>query len=450
MSYLNIRIMNFLAFLLISALIAFSSAYDDGELVSVAIILRHGARTMNNPAYFNITNDTRLTKGNGALTPVGKRAHYLAGKQIYHIYNSLIDSKYPTQSVHFVSSGLNRTIESMQAFAFGMFEAAGLSLTQDQNKKVAPPIDVKGIDDIREELKLAALPNYQRTVPIHNRLDVKDYTYDPHSNCPGFKVLPQKDRDEADRLDDEFKDLYKRIKENEKLPDFIREAKWTTEECYKLADNIQVVERNGAEFNFTLEDKLKEDLYHCSLNNSMRSFMVGKLRPKMVSHYLMRNVFDLFASVKNNSNNNRKVGVYLMSDAHLMAIHKLFNWTLEKYVFYVSALRFELRVKDKSMNTYTVTTIYNTNEIRGPKDMELEEFLTMINENTFKNDEEFNDACFNIKESSYDKDLYIVISFIIFGVLIIAWGVSWFCALSNREKKSDENESSLEQNLESL
>jgi hypothetical protein len=436
--------MNLLIFLCISALITFSSAADDDELVSVAIILRHGARTMNNPDYFNITNADWLAKGNGALTPVGKHMHFLAGKQLYHRYQSLLDHKYPTQNVHFVSSGLNRTIESMQAFGLGMFEGAGLSLNQIQSEKVEPPIKVDNIDNIRKELKLAALPNNQRTIPIHNRLDTKDYMYDPHSNCPGFEGLTKTNNNDIEKLEGKFKDFYAKIKADKYIPEYLKEKTWTTDLCYRLADNIQAVDGNGEELNFKFDENLKKNLFNCSLANSMQSFMVGWFRPKMVSHYLMRNVFDLFASVKNETNNSKKVGVYLMSDAHIMAIHKLFNWTLDKYVPYASVLAFELRVKDSDKKKYSVSVLYNGLEIKQLRDTELESFLSVINAHTFKNDEEFNEACFGGKKDEiYDKSFYLAISIATLGFLLVAWGVSWFCVLSSR-KKVDIDKSSLE------
>eukprot|EP00826_Nyctotherus_ovalis_P022833 TRINITY_DN1762_c0_g2_i1.p1 TRINITY_DN1762_c0_g2~~TRINITY_DN1762_c0_g2_i1.p1 ORF type:complete len:438 (-),score=97.88 TRINITY_DN1762_c0_g2_i1:167-1480(-) len=433
--------MNYFSFLLFSALTIFCSATADDTLVSVAIILRHGARTMNNPEFFDITNVTWLKKNNGALTPVGKRMHYLAGRELRKRYQHLLDKENPTQSVLFLSSGLNRTIESLEALSFGMFGNGTLEVTEKQEKAVKPPIDVKNIDKIRSELNKFALPDYQRPVPIHSRMDVKDYMYDPHSNCPGFKASVNDYRQETDKLEKEFEPFFNKIQNDKNLPINIRKQVVSTYHCYKFADNIQVVEGNGEVLNFKFDAELKAQLFNCSLGNSLRNFLVGGFRPKIVSHYPMRNVADLFALAKSGTTSKRKIGVYLMSDAHIMAIHRLLSWDLKKYVKYASSLIFEMHRNVTTGKCY-VKAIYD--DVAKDEKVDLDEFLKFVNDNTFKSDKEFMDACLIVRgKDDYDKSLYLIIALVFFGALLIIWGVSWFCVLWRRRKRVGEAETAL-------
>ena len=416
---------------------------DKEELVAVAAIFRHGARTMIFPEYFEVANDTFLTEGNGILTKIGKRQHYLAGKQLFNDYGSLIDYTYSPKTIRVHASGLNRTIESVESLLFGFFEPGnGSQIIEIQNKNVTPPIRVEGIEEIRKNLSLDALPNRQQPVPIHTTLEKNDIYYESHNVCPGFKKYNKKIENEIKKLEEDFIKDIKVI--NESLPNNLKLKDKSTNECYKFFDNVLVVNGNGKNLSFNLTDSIAEKLDKCSISNSLRSFLGGKDKPMIAGYHLLKRVKNQFELVHDGSSLRKKIEIYLMSDVHIMAFHRLFDWPLTKSVPFASGLILEMYKNKSSSGGYNFKVSYNSKPIKL-KNNSYNALMKSMENALFKNDQMFLKAC---KEGPIDpvieKDYsaYKIVALILFGMFLFIWGLSWYCSISGK-KKTESAESDL-------
>ena len=119
---------------------------DDDKIIFVAGVLRHGARNMAFDHQY-ITNDTSFKDNPGKLTLIGKHQLYLLGEQLRYLYVTkakLLSPYYNTNEITIISSGLNRTVESIQSFMSGFYsDSKGPSLRVTQEKRAIPPIKVE-------------------------------------------------------------------------------------------------------------------------------------------------------------------------------------------------------------------------------------------------------------------------------------------------------------------
>ena len=116
---------------------------DKEKVVLVAEIIRHGART---PAEFSDIFEWTKEFDSGELTPVGKRQHYILGKEIQARYKTLFEEE-PFRNRHFFvrSTPFNRTIESAYSHMQGILEnrkTDKLPFEDVTDGRMMPPMDL--------------------------------------------------------------------------------------------------------------------------------------------------------------------------------------------------------------------------------------------------------------------------------------------------------------------
>lgn len=91
------------------------------DILLLQEVFRHGARYALGPQYQPDLPETIY----GELTSVGKRMHYLLGKQLYAEYWERLNMPpfYNASLIRVNSTDFNRTIESCQSQLFGWLEA---------------------------------------------------------------------------------------------------------------------------------------------------------------------------------------------------------------------------------------------------------------------------------------------------------------------------------------
>ncbi|KAJ8982224.1 hypothetical protein NQ317_013526 [Molorchus minor] len=95
---------------------------DDSELVSVAVLFRHGDKTPTtsfpNDPYFNISY---WPMGLGQLTKKGKLRQYQLGKWLRNRYSNFLPEEYVSKDVYVRSTDVDRTLMSAAANLAGLY-----------------------------------------------------------------------------------------------------------------------------------------------------------------------------------------------------------------------------------------------------------------------------------------------------------------------------------------
>jgi len=400
------------------------------ELISVAIITNTGSRNIMYPEFYFIDKDEKARGNYSELTKMGKRQHYLLGHEIANRYKDLITDPYPPSKVFVSCSGANATYESAQAFLLGLFPpGTGSLLINNRRDEIKPPISVKDLKKIQDELGYVALPHIQRIIPIHSTNTTDDTYYSPHLACKGFENEEESLKDELDDLNIKYKDFLKKFADDDPR---MQEFDLTTEHCYKIQDTLQALKWNG--FNATTFRSVKpETLEECALADVFKRFLGGSIRIKLMTYYLLSTMRHQFEQVMNNTKDAKNMSLFFLTDLHILAVFKLFDWHTNKVVPFAGQLIFELyRDEDeKEEEMFIMKAKYNETELKFTRTSEYaSEIFTFIERNTFISRTEFEQACRQPIHKDYDEEFYVSISILLWLFLIGLWGVSWFIVLS--------------------
>jgi hypothetical protein len=154
------------------------------ELRFVFELSRHGARSPikldGNKDMFNET-----WQGDGELTPIGMRMHYLLGIRNRQVYGKFLNDTYNPSEIYVMSTDVNRTIMSAYAQLQGLYsnQSAGPTIADDRKNVTVPPVKIDDLDKIQKDLGNFALPNGTQIVPVHiipldsHRFYLHDFTY---------------------------------------------------------------------------------------------------------------------------------------------------------------------------------------------------------------------------------------------------------------------------------
>ncbi|EGR27343.1 hypothetical protein IMG5_197280, partial [Ichthyophthirius multifiliis] len=106
-------------------IILINEAFSARNLKMIQMAIRHGARYANNPQVIKDKPEYKFNKQKrGQLTSVGMLQHYNLGnlmRQEYIVEKQLLSDKYEFDSVFAFSSNVNRTLQSLQSFLFGLY-----------------------------------------------------------------------------------------------------------------------------------------------------------------------------------------------------------------------------------------------------------------------------------------------------------------------------------------
>jgi len=178
--------------------------------ILVVEVFRHGAR---GPEMTQFDQDKYWGVNAGQLTPGGQRMHYLLGVALKEQYPTLL-KKYNPEKIYARSTDVNRTIMSVYAHMYGIFEANGPPLADNVVKEEAiPPFKSEIIQKTVETLDNAhALPNSIQPVPIHVTTEANDNVLRPWSACPQANTWYNDgmvDRESRSVFDTDMKDTVK-------------------------------------------------------------------------------------------------------------------------------------------------------------------------------------------------------------------------------------------------
>jgi len=432
----------------LSILLCFSMGSDQAdkdEILFFSAIARHGARTMANPEYYQITDDESFLKNPGRLTNVGKHQLYLLGRQLADKYirqNKVLSVKYNPNQIIARASGINRTIESAQSLLMGLYPpGTGPALSPEEIEAAVPPIKVEHLEEIQAELREAALPFYARTIPLRTATAVFDYIFAPHLECDTIAEDEEQYADEFKKIDEKYNDYYPLLKSRYNLT--VKD----TVDVYKLYDNVAAALGNAIKLkiNFTEEDL--ETLEAITVDENINVFVKSELKVKLLCHMILydlrRHLMRVVEEDKNNVPHDQRLrfALFHVSDAHIMALSKILPITIDTYIKFASSLIFELhKITDHQKNVqYHIKVFYNTQEQDFSKNdlYKYEKFVEYIKENAFEDDEDFLDNCFSEHNPvDYDKEEFTAITVILFIVFLLIWGANWW-ALTRKPKEEE-------------
>jgi len=431
-------------------LLLLSSALAKEQLLFVSTILRHGARNMIFGNYI-LTDDKEFIRNPGRLTDIGKRQLYLLGNQLGKYYindTNFLPFLYDPKTIVARTSGLNRTIESVQGLLTGIYiPGTGPSLEDIKDTVAIPSIKVENIDEIIKGLKGGALPEKMRIIPIHTANEDKDYLFNPHTECRSINKENILHKQDFQEIDIKYESLYNKI------------AKYgihinSIEGVYNLYNDMATVEGNAVHKNIIFTEDIVKGIQDIVEEHGRMIMLYSKRKIKLLSHAALFDVIKYFEDTYNKAKNGKlnedrvKMSLLHVSDIHILAISQILKLHIIKQdtknkilvpvdIPYASLLRFELYrdSEKKGDEEYRVRVIYNNETtIVGIEGIEtLKEFINYLKANTYKNEEEFYEDCFREPTpDDYNKTKYIIISVIIMIVLIIIWGVSWLLIFKSR------------------
>jgi hypothetical protein len=178
--------------LLISVVTILHTLYTNSELRFVFQMFRHGAKS---PGVKNGKDILGLPwDSSGELTPIGMRMEYLLGHRNRLKYEGFFGNGYSPEDIYITSTEANRTISSSLSYLDGLYPpSTGPTIDKSRTGLAVPPVDIKGIDTIIDNLGLDALQFRQQVFPIHTIQPGSHWFYLHQSSiCPNVQKLVHK------------------------------------------------------------------------------------------------------------------------------------------------------------------------------------------------------------------------------------------------------------------
>lgn len=185
-------------------------AFCELEKRFVFEMFRHGARS----SWGSIGNDGKdvlgetWPDGDGELTNVGKRQHYLLGSVTKEelVDTGYLSKDYNPHEIYIVSTDYNRTIMSAQSYLQGLYQADTNIKLSDQQAATAIPPYTNGNENYADKSKALnglVLPNGIQVLPIHvfDKMGHEFYLHDADV-CP--KSFQYRKLNEEDPVIQEF------------------------------------------------------------------------------------------------------------------------------------------------------------------------------------------------------------------------------------------------------
>eukprot|EP00826_Nyctotherus_ovalis_P002575 TRINITY_DN10520_c0_g1_i1.p1 TRINITY_DN10520_c0_g1~~TRINITY_DN10520_c0_g1_i1.p1 ORF type:complete len:487 (-),score=124.15 TRINITY_DN10520_c0_g1_i1:107-1567(-) len=410
---------------------------EDRKVIFAGAIVRSGANEMPNSKYFNVTAKSNYPKHPGELTAVGRHQLYLLARQLAHNYvrkEGLISSEYKVGELVVRSAGINKSVEAAQSFLTGFYQQGnGASLDYRLINEAVPGIEIEGLKDVLVELRDAAVPGYSIPFPVHTTNPKNDYLLNAHSICPAVLEEEKQYRGEFEGLDNKYRSFYKELKAVG-----IPVEKY--EDVKQLSENVQSVLGNALELTRRLKDKDLDRLKEVVNKGDSDIFLRSERKRKLMYHTLLTELKDNLLNAKayyGKGDNYTKMAYFQVDYYHILALSKLLRVDVNNGIPFASSLIFELVKTDKE---YDVEVRYNGKEHQWntTQGKGLSKFLELIKQNTFPNRQAFVDACFKYTINvTYNKRTYLIISLIMFFILLVIWGVSWFLVVRRRRRTGD-------------
>jgi hypothetical protein len=162
------------------------------ELRFVFNIFRHGARgpSLHKDKLTDILGKT--WQGDGELTGVGMRMHYLLGVRNRIKYGEFLSKSYDPKDIYVMSTGINRTIMSVLSQLNGLYPPeTGPTIPKATEDIAVPPVTIGKLKDIQSDLHLDALKYRSQAIPVHS-ISRNSHEFNLHDNiCPAIVPIRQ-------------------------------------------------------------------------------------------------------------------------------------------------------------------------------------------------------------------------------------------------------------------
>jgi len=407
------------------------------KIIFVFEHVRHGTRTPGFSEDSNYTDQFGTKwEGDGELTSVGKRMHFVLGIHNRLKYSSLIDfSQLNPKEINIVSTDSIRTLKSLQAQLHGMFlPGTGENLTENELLYAYPPGKEYLSDDVHKEienLKNEALINRINIFPIRFFEAGKVFLNEP-DNCPYItnyriqleqrmnKTLMEFMKEFDNKFGDKLKEyLYRPNK------DFI----YTYGSLIDITDNYICNYDNGKNLSDFLNKTGfdKEEFHEYAIKVKM--FYLFNLSSDQVSGTLggtphMRSVINYMdKKIKNENNVTYSEPKMVIQGGHDTTVNAIqyFMYTAfgipVQYVNFGSHIFFELHKDDNQDDKYTVKYFYESKLLL---EKEYNEFKEKVLE-TLWSEQKVHYFCFqeenkNEEVKSSNTILILIITNIIFAI----------------------------------
>lgn len=156
---------------LLISLCCLGAALAEGEVKSVVVLARHGAR-------WSFSDEKA-----GEMTQNGLRMAYLQGQYLRQSYPKVFSSRFRMKEHRLFSSATNRTVQSGLALLQGLFDfGSAPEKVKSPRKFVLPPWKgAKQEGDFRSQL-----PHEAQVFPLHSARSDFNYVFDPYDwgLCP--------------------------------------------------------------------------------------------------------------------------------------------------------------------------------------------------------------------------------------------------------------------------
>ncbi len=421
------------------------------KIIFVFEHVRHGTRTPGFSEDSNYTDQFGTKwEGDGELTSVGKRMHYILGINNRLKYSSLIDfSQLNPKEINIVSTDSIRTLKSLQAQLHGMFlPGTGESLTENELKYAYPPGKEYLSDDVHKEIekmKNEAIINRVNIFPIRFFEKGKVFLNEP-DNCPyitNYRLqLEQRTNKTLMNFMKEFDNKFgDKLKEylNRPNKDFI----YTYGSLIDITDNYICNYDNGKDLsNFLNKTGFDKEEFH-EYAIKVKMFYLFNLSSDQVSGTLggtphMRSLINYMdKKIKNENNVTYSEPKMVIQGGHDTTVNSIqyFMYTAfgipVQYVNFGSHIFFELHKDDVQDNKYTVKYFYEGQLLL---EKEYNEFKDKVLENLWS-EQKVHDFCFQEEKKNEEENSYIILILIITNIIfVISTGIFIFLFFYHRKK----------------
>jgi len=405
---------------------------SEGEkVIFVAVMARTGANSIPTEKFLDLTEKDDHPTNLGELTSIGKHQHHLLGRKLGYDYvgeDKLISSGYVPGEVIVRTTGLNRSVEAAQSFLTGFYQAgSGPTLDHRVIKNAIPPINIGEIDTLLTELRDEPLPGYLRPFDIHTTNENNDYILNPHFVCPSVPKEEESYKGNFQSLYNKHQHFYDELKK--KLEIDLSSYK----DIKDLSDTIYSIDGNAKKINKNLNKSDQEKIKNISWEIDIDIFSRLDRRRKLMCHHILNELKKNLLNAKEQYKSNKsytKMSYLQLDYYHFLAFNKLLPMKISDQIPYASILVLKL-VKEN--DEYKLKLLYNGNDCK--LDESFDDFIKLIESNTYNNDILFMDACLNyeIYDEEYYKKIAIIMLILLSGVL----GVSWYFSLRQGNKKTE-------------
>ena len=428
------------------------------KIIFVFEHVRHGTRT---PPF---SEDSTYTdqfgtkwEGNGELTAIGKRIHYILGVQNRIKYSSLLDfSKFNPKEIQIFSTNSVRTLKSLEAELHAMYlPGTGDTLSEEELLISYPPdkenLSPEVIQEI-EKMDNSTIINKINVFPIQFFPDGKVFSNEP-DHCPYMtKYRLELEKRVNTTLTEFMKEFDKKY--GDKLRDYLKRPNkdfiYTYGSLIDITDNYICNYDNAKNLSgfLTFTGFDKDDFYKTAIE--VKKFYLFHLSSDQKAGLIgatpiMTDVINYMENKVKNENNitysEPKMVIQGGHDTTLNVIQffmeKAFDIPL-KYVKFGANIYFELHQDDNDNNKYFIKYFYD-GKLLLEKDYN--EFKQKVLE-TILSEKEINDFCFQDEKKENDINnfptiLILTITNIIL-VLTTALFAFLFCHSKNKNASASE------------